>query len=283
MAEKIGNWSEIASKTGTGGSPANLCPNTSQIQAAGLVVNGGYGANQLPALVHVEAGWKYYLTSADGSAAYNATSGTIAFTSYKRNGAGTAVPVAVSIQGYGGIATSATPDGNSGTTYYMRATFFTNNTGNSRSATITVVQAESGKTIIGYLYQAENPAYVIHKFKIGPQSSAGESAIASMGTSVLKVCAASSVDGSDQTFVDQLRIPTSINQTVTFQWTGNKMYAGLRTFVPVLEGCTLECMDCTIVDGSKNVAPGTFIDVWIQLSSIGNDSCEIGIFGYNEG
>ena len=35
---KIGNWSEINAKCGTAGSPANKCPNVSEIQAAGARV-----------------------------------------------------------------------------------------------------------------------------------------------------------------------------------------------------------------------------------------------------
>lgn len=44
---KMANWGELNARFGTSGSPANRCPDKSDIQSAGLGIAGSYADNQL--------------------------------------------------------------------------------------------------------------------------------------------------------------------------------------------------------------------------------------------
>ena len=132
----------------------------SEIQAAGARVEGSFASNQLPPLDNVVAGWEYYLTSADGSAAYNATTYTFTIQSYRQAGS-TTEAVACSVQSCSGIIAFATVAAAGGNNYTVTVRFSTNS-GSQRSGSVKIVQSGSGKTSTCTLRQSANPSTMIN-------------------------------------------------------------------------------------------------------------------------
>ena len=156
---KIGNWSEINAKCGTSGSPANKCPNKSEILAAGATVAGSYANNQLPQLDNVQAGWSYYLqmTNTTVYASASATYATFNVQSFRQNAVGTQEYLAITVGGVSGIITSARQTGTNGINVVMRANFAANTSTSSRVGYVTVKQTASGRQLTITISQA---AYV---------------------------------------------------------------------------------------------------------------------------
>lgn len=156
---KIGNWSEINAKCGTSGSPANKCPNKSEILAAGATVAGSYANNQLPQLDNVQAGWSYYLQMTNTTVYVGASATYAAFNvqSFRQNAVGTQEYLAITVGGVSGIITSARQTGTNGINAVMSANFAANTSTSIRVGYVTVKQTASGRQLTITISQA---AYV---------------------------------------------------------------------------------------------------------------------------